>query len=76
MSKDTRQQTEALIKACTQQGWRVEHRKGGHYMAFPADKTQPPVAFAATPSDHRAIKNTISQMRRSGLIWPWPPKGQ
>jgi hypothetical protein len=55
-----------LVRKLEQQGWRVELGGGGHYKAFPPDVTKPMVTFASTPSDHRALRNIISMLRRSG----------
>jgi len=63
--------TKAIVEALRAQGWRVE--SGKHHKAFSPDgKTL--VTFAKTPSDHRALLNTITRLRRGGFIWP-PPKG-
>jgi hypothetical protein len=48
------------------EGGRVQQTKNG-IMIFPADKTKPAVTLHRTPSDVRAIKNAISQLRRSGF---------
>jgi hypothetical protein len=42
--------------------------------SFPLDPTKEAVAIHGTPSDQRAIKNHLAEMKRQGLIWPWPPK--
>jgi predicted RNA binding protein YcfA (HicA-like mRNA interferase family) len=55
-----------IIKALESQGWRVE-LGGRHYKCFPPDKTLPMVVIAATPSDHRAWKNILGFLRRSGF---------
>jgi len=64
-----------IRRAAEQQGWRVEATKAGE-MFYPPDTLKPPVAAHGTPSDHRAIRNFLSRMRRSGLIWPPPRKGK
>lgn len=74
MSKDSKQQITNILAAVEAQGWRWELRKAGHYVIFPIDKTKPQIVMPATPSDHRSIPNTISLLRRAGLIYPWPPK--
>lgn len=54
-------------------GWRYE--KGGrHPKLYPADITKSPITLASTPSDYRAIKNFIAQIRRAG--GQWPPEGK
>lgn len=63
-----------IRKALLAQGWRLDDRKGGHTMAYPPDKTKPAVVLPGTPSGSRWRENLIAQLRRSGFIWPWPPK--
>lgn len=46
-------------------GWRVEEAKAG-WMIYPPDKKFPGIAVHETPSDHRALKNIIGRLRRSG----------
>ena len=62
-----------IRKALIDQGWRIEARKGGHDMAYPPDKSKPAVPLPGTPSGPRWMPNLISQLRRSGFVWP--PKG-
>jgi hypothetical protein len=62
-----------IAKAAEDQGWRIEETKKGHRFV-PPDKTQPAVQAHGTPSDVRAQRNLLSQLKRSGLMWPWPPK--
>lgn len=54
-----------LVRDLEQQGWRVELRKGGHYVAYAPDGVGI-VTFSGTPSDHRAYRNTLAQLRRAG----------
>ncbi len=62
MDKEVRK----LVAQLERQGWRVELRGSGHYLAFSPDgKTI--VLFASTPSDHRWRKNTIARLRRGGF---------
>lgn len=58
-----------IRKALEAQGWRIEHRKGGHYMAYPPDKSLPPVLLPSTPSGPRWRQNLLAQLRRSGFVW-------
>jgi hypothetical protein len=53
-----------LLAKLQAQGWRIE--EGKHYKAFPPDLTKPMVPIPKTPSDHRSLRNTIAQLRRSG----------
>lgn len=58
-----------VLRELPRQGWRVERRGGGHYVAFPPDRSKQQVVFASTPSDHRALANTVSRLRKSGFVW-------
>lgn len=54
-----------MIKAAEKAGWTVERTRGGH-LRWKSPKG--PVVFSAsTPSDHRAVKNHVSEMRKAGL---------
>lgn len=59
-------QTDALVRAAWDAGWRVEQGRK-HIRVYPPDPTQAIVTIAGTPSDHRTVKNTRAQLRRSGL---------
>lgn len=63
----TKKQLKELIKAAEQQGWRVKQGKA-HYLLFAPDGINK-VTVASTPSDHRALDNAISRLRRYGLKW-------
>lgn len=56
-----------IIKAAEGQGWRVKERKG-HYLFLAPDGINK-VTVAGTPSDHRALNNSIARLRRYGLSW-------
>lgn len=58
-------------KAALDQGWTAKSIKDGE-MLFPPDKSKSPVTVHGTPSDRRAFANTLAEMRRQGLVWPWP----
>lgn len=60
------------IRALEIQGWRVAKTGQGHYRAAPPD-TGKAVCHFSTSSEPRAFKNTVAQLRRSGLVWP-PPR--
>lgn len=63
-----------LVDAAVAQGWGVkELRKHGVMLLAPDGIGK--VTLASTPSDHRAITNTIARMRRFGFVWPWHGKG-
>ncbi len=61
------------LNAAVEQGWEVRPTKKG-YQLVPGDPTREIVAIHRTPSDHRALANLLAEMKRQGLIWPWPPK--
>jgi len=65
---------EDLAQAAKEQGWSLGTTKKGHLRWVPPDPKKPIVIGSGTPSDHRSIKNFLGQLRRSGFIWPWPPK--
>ena len=73
MGKDTKDLRQ-IIKAAESQGWNVKMGTNGHWRFTPPDPTKPIVRAAGTPSDHRWKPNLIGQLRRSGFIWPWPPR--
>lgn len=54
-----------MIKAAERAGWTVERRHGGHLKW--KSPTGAVVFSASTPSDHRAIKNHMSLLRKAGL---------
>lgn len=64
-----------IEQAAWEQGWRVERTKKGHIRFVPPEVTKPMVEAAGTPSELRSIRNLLAQLRRSSLIWPWPPTG-
>ncbi len=47
-------------------GWRVAETKKG-WMIFPPDKSLSGVAVHKTPSDWRASKNVMSELRKRGV---------
>lgn len=59
---------EDLIGAARRQGWRVTDTKSG-VMFYPADPTQGQV-LAHRQAPEQALKKTLSQLRRRGLVWP------
>lgn len=63
-----------LRRAAKNQGWRMETTKKGHLKWFPPDPSKNFVIGSGTPSDHRAIKNFVAHLKKSGFIWPWSPK--
>ena len=59
-----------IVKAAQDQGFRVEVNKKGHPTFYSPDKSISPVVASGTPSDVRAIRNVLSELRRAGLIYP------
>ncbi len=59
------------------QGWRydVGRKRGGHPTLYPVDPAQAPLSVPTTPSDHRAFRNWLSDVRRRGGMWPSAKKG-
>ncbi len=60
-----------VLEAAQEQRWRIVETKNGAMLLAPNGIGK--VTIHATPSDHRALKNVISQMRREGGF-QWPPK--
>ena len=58
-----------IERAAVDQGWRVERTKKGLGL-YPPDPAHSPVFWHGTPSDVRAIRNMVAEMRRRGFIWP------
>lgn len=56
---------ELIAQVQSWQGWRVEEKAKG-WMIYPPDKTLSPVMVHRTPSDHRWLKNTMSELRKRG----------
>lgn len=53
-----------IVKALTQQGWRVERTKKNHWRCVaPCGRAH---FMPGTPSDWRSTKNTIAALRRMG----------
>ena len=61
---------EDLATMAHRQGWRVERTKRRHWRFVPPDPRAPAVVHGGSPSDHRAIRNIIADLRRSGLQFP------
>lgn len=63
-----------LLKEAQKQGWSIQQGRKGQMRLVPPDPSRQIVFVHQTPSDHRAIKNAIAEMRRQGL--QWPPRGK
>ena len=57
-----------IVKAAEEQGWQVKTNKQGHPMFYAPDGINI-VTAGGTPSDHRAIANLLSDLRRNGFKW-------
>jgi hypothetical protein len=60
-----KKETANLIRKLREQGWRVEETRHG-YMAYSPDRVTK-VLLHKTPSDHRALKNALSELKRGGF---------
>ena len=69
LSKEWR---EVVAHQVTALGWRYE-RGRKHHKLYPADATQRPLIIPGSASDHRALRNFITAVRRAGGVWP--PRG-
>lgn len=61
MKKDLKE----IVKVARKQGWEVTHTRNQHLRFRSPDGAL--VFSPSTPSDHRAIKNKIADLRRAGL---------
>ncbi len=56
-----------IFAAAEEQGWRVGDTKDGWQLFAPDGENI--VTVHGTPSDHRALANTVSRMRQYGFKW-------
>lgn len=61
-----------VFEALKAQGWKLTH-VGTTNKAVPPDPKRRIVHFSSHITDPHAIKNTLSQLRKSGFEWP-PPR--
>lgn len=61
-----------IEKAAREQGWEVGRTKKGHLKFVPPDPSKNIVIGSGAPSDQRAIRNLLAELKRQGFIWPWP----
>lgn len=59
-------QVKKLVKDLEAQGWRTEFTGSGHIKAMPPDREHSPVIIPCSPSDHRSLKNCLSNIRHRG----------
>lgn len=62
-----------ILQELRNQGWKLEDTNNGHARARPPDPKHDIVVFSRC-EEPRAIKNVISQLKKSGFIWPPPPR--
>lgn len=60
-----------VLSAAKEQGWSLRETKDGVMLLAPNGTGK--VTVHGTPSDWRALRNTISAMRREGGF-EWPPR--
>lgn len=60
-------------EAAREQGWRIEEIKKG-YQFVPPDPNAPIVVAHKTPSSRYWEQRFVTLLKRSGFIWPWPPR--
>lgn len=58
-----------LHTALRAQGWTIEQTTRGHYKAMGPQKG---LVHFSDSGDHRAILNTLTELRRNGFKWPPP----
>lgn len=76
MDADWKADWKKVTREAERQGWRIERGRKGQFKLIPPDPARQIVFVHATPSDHRAIKNAIAEMRRQGFRWPPRGKGE
>lgn len=58
-----------LVKLAKRQGWSTEHTRRGH-LVFVGPRGVHRIVTGGTPSDRRAKKNLLADLRRCGLEVP------
>lgn len=56
-----------VFRIARKQGWEIDRTRKGHYKLCPPDPAQRCVIASGTPGDYRAVRNLITDLRRSGL---------
>jgi predicted RNA binding protein YcfA (HicA-like mRNA interferase family) len=63
-----RKELKEIVRAAEEQGWWVDRTSKGHLLFYAPDGENI-VTTGGTPSDHRALANLISRLRRHGFVW-------
>jgi hypothetical protein len=66
---------ESIFEELKRQNWTVEQTSRGHYQAKSPNAMQRVATFGIS-GDPRGIKNAITQLRRSGFVWPPPEESR
>jgi hypothetical protein len=66
--------TKKVLAEAERQGFTVRTTSRGHAQVRNADG-QVVAVFSGSPSDIRALRNSIAELRRAGFVWP-PKKGR
>jgi hypothetical protein len=61
-----------IRKAALDQGWREDRTASNHPRFTPPDPTKRPCTYSGSPGEQRGIRNFLSCMKNSGLLWPQP----
>ena len=66
------EEAKAIFKACKEQGIEREPTRGGHFRYFRAADPKNVVIGSQTPSDYRAERKLVRDLKNKlGFIWPW-----
>lgn len=66
MARDTKS-IKIILEGLEAQGARIKQTRDGYQVMCPSGDI---VTMHATESDHRALRNTRSRIKRAGLVWP------
>ena len=62
-----------LLKTCEEQGFSATKTARGHWIVRDTDG-RAVTTMAGSPSDHRSWLNSLSHLKRAGLVWPPPSR--
>ena len=60
-----RRDIDDLVRWLREHGYRIEKTGKGHYKVFAPNRV---VIMPSSPSDWRSVKNTVSDLRRAGVV--------